>query len=257
VAAVRTGVEVRFVSAVGGDPEGAAIRARLSAEAIDLGDVRDWDGVTDQSFILVGPGGENCIVSTHGAAASIEPAHAAAALASLAANDILLMQGNLGLATTEHCLREARHRGARTMLNPAPIQYAYEALWPLADIVVLNEVELETLAASADPATGGRRLLARGAGLVVATLGAAGAAIVAPASDVAIPAPATQAVDTTGAGDVFCGVLAAGLAKGLGSEPACRLAVRAASLSVTRPGTQASFPTRPEVQELLAQLHRR
>ena len=253
VAAARGGVPVAFCAAVGADENGDAMRARLSEEGVSTDHVSASAAPTDVSIIYVGPDGENSIVSTHAAAASMDMRKARRALDATAAGDVLLMQGNLSRDVTRACLEEGRRREAITVLNPAPIQYGYDAIWPFVDCAVLNEVESEHLTGSADPAPAAGRLVAQGAGRVIITLGPRGAAVAQDESVHAIPAEAVEAVDTTGAGDVFCGVLAAGMARGLAALPAAKGAVRAATLSVTRAGTQSAFPGRDEIERILAE----
>ncbi len=160
------------------------------------------------------------------------------------------MQGNLSRTTTEACLIEARRRGARTLLNPAPIAFDYAGLWPLVDVAIVNEVESRVLGAIEAHDQAARRLLELGAGAAIVTLGAAGALVVTRDAARPVPAPTVAVVDTAGAGDVFCGVFAAALAGGRGLPDAVPLAVAAASLAVTRRGTSSAFPSAAELAAL-------
>ena len=252
VAAVRSGVPVSLSAAVGADEIGTAVRARLCEEGVGLDHVATLAVPTDESIIYVTPDGENSIVSTHAAAASMDLTLVRPALAAASAGDIVLMQGNLSHDLTRACLEAARCRQAVTVLNPAPIQYGFDAIWPFVDCAILNEVESDDLTGSADPVTAAQRLLARGVRHVIVTLGARGALVAREdGATQAIPADAVEAVDTTGAGDVFCGVYVAAMARGLEIEPAARAAARAATLSVTRHGTQSVFPNRAEIDRIL------
>ena len=254
VVAARSGAPVSFCAAVGADGTGEAMRARLVEEGVGTERVVTPPVPTDESIIYVTPEGENSIVSTHAAAASMDMALARPALKAADAGDILLMQGNLAHDLTRACLEEGRMRRVVTVLNPAPIQYGYEAIWPFVDCAILNEVESEDLAGSADPAIAARRLLERGVSRVIVTLGARGALVAEDGSTRELAAEPVEAVDTTGAGDVFCGVFAAGLARRLAALPAALGAVRAATLSVTRHGTQNAFPSRAEIERILAEV---
>lgn len=249
VTAARYGAATRFVSAVGTDADGDRALHILAAEGIGPDWIRRIEGPTDRSYITVAPDGENAIVSTHGAAAALSAADVDAALASLGPDDAVLLQGNLSLDVTRHCLRSARTAGARTMVNPAPIHFSYDGLWPLVDMCILNAIEVADLSGNADPVAGGRALRSSGAGIVVVTVGADGAAVIGETVDT-IPSPRVTAVDTTGAGDVFCGVLAAAVAGGSAIVPAVRRAAAAASLCVTRPGAHAAIPTADELARL-------
>ena len=253
VAAARTGVPVAFCAAVGADEDGEEMRARLTEEGVGTDHVATPPLPTDVSIIYVTPEGENSIVSTHAAAASMDMARVEPALEAAAAGDVLLMQGNLSHDLTRRCLEAGRERRAVTVLNPAPIHYEYDAIWPFVDCAIVNEVESEHLTGSADPVTAAERLAGRGVGHVVVTLGSRGALVSEGGSVRELPAERVEAVDTTGAGDVFCGVFAAGRARGLDALPAARGAVRAATLSVTRPGTQSAFPARAEIERVLVE----
>jgi ribokinase len=160
------------------------------------------------------------------------------------------MQGNLTRAVTAACLDRAREAGARTMLNPAPIAFDYEGLWPAVCIAVVNEVESALLTGIGDPTTAAQALRRSGVDTVVTTLGAEGVSMVDGDGEHRVPAPQIEAVDTTGAGDVFCGVLAAALETPLEWAPALRWAVAAASVSVTRRGTASAFPSSEELLRL-------
>ena len=253
VAAARSGARVAFCAAVGADENGEAMRARLAEEGVCTDRVAACPVPTDLSIIYVTPEGENSIVSTHAAAAAVDLSLARPALEDAAAGDILLMQGNLAPDVTCGCLEEGRRRRATTVLNPAPIQYGYDAIWPFVDCAILNEVESEHLTGSGDPPVAAGRLIERGVRHVIVTLGASGALLASAASVHEIAAERVAAVDTTGAGDVFCGVFAACMAQGLAVEPATRASVRAATLSVTRPGTQSAFPSRSEIERIVAE----
>ena len=250
VAAARSGADVSFGSAVGRDAHGAEIRSRLEREGVGADHVAEVDVPTDMSIVHVVPHGQNSIVSTHAAAASMEMAMICPLLRDAHTGDILLMQGNLSRDLTRACLREGRRRGMTTVLNPAPIHYDLEDVWPFVDCAVPNEVEAEQLTACSEPAAGARRLVALGARLAIVTLGAAGALLAEDGRIAAFEADTVDAVDTTGAGDVFCGVFAAGLGRGLDAAQSIRVAIGAATLSVTRPGTQRAFPSRSEIDPL-------
>ena len=246
VTAARCGVPVGFVSAVGTDAAGDRALAVLAGEDIDTRMVLRKNGPTDRSFIAVSQDGENAIISTHTAAAAISIADVEPALASLRPDDTVLLQGNLSFEVTRHCLRFVRSMGGRTLVNPAPIQFSYDGLLPLIDIAILNTVEVAALSGQADPRAGGRHLRADGIGTVIVTLGADGAAIVD--SHVReVPSPRVVAVDTTGAGDVFCGVLAAMIVQGSPIVSSVGKAAAAASLCVTRPGAFAAIPSVAEL----------
>lgn len=253
VAAARSGVEVNLCAVVGDDDHGRMIKAQLEAEGVNVRHVRTVAGPTDESIIYVTPDGENSIVSTYAAARSMRQNDVTDSLLDATTSDVVLMQGNLPRDLTLLALQQARRTGAATVLNPAPVNYEFDDIWPFVDHAILNEVEVESLTGHVDAEKGARSLMDRGVGRVVVTLGAAGAVTVSRDVVDEISAESVQAVDATGAGDVFCGIYAAGLALSKPLLTTATAAVGAATLSVTRPGTQSAFPTRAELDGIMAQ----
>jgi ribokinase len=251
IIAHRAGAEVRFCAGLGDDPAAGIIRACLEAEGLSIDWLVSVPCATDESIVYVARSGENCIVSRDEAAKHLAPAHAEAVLVGVAPGDVLLLQGNLSREVTGMCLARAHAADATTILNPAPITFEYKGLWPMVDIVVLNQIEAQTLTGEVkfDEATAVLR--SRGAGKVVLTLGPEGALVYeAPGPPQHLPAPAVIAVDATGAGDVLAGAVAAAIDRGLPLVPAVRWAVAAASRKVTRRGTISGFPTSEELAAL-------
>jgi ribokinase len=238
VAAARIGADVRLLAALGDDADGDAIDAYLANEPLAAELVR-LPGRSDESLILVAEGGENVIVSTAACAQALPAAAIERSLAALTAADLLLVQGNLADSTTRDLLHEAGRRGLRRMANASPLADAWSDLLPEVDLLVVNAVEAGQLDTS--------RVAA-----VVITAGAAGATLVKSGRTVRIEAPRVEASDTTGAGDVLCGVLAAMHDRGMPLQDALAVAVRAASLKVARRGTSAGLPTAGELRELVA-----
>lgn len=247
IVARRAGAQVVYCAPLGQDAQAGVILERLEAEGFEVEYLQRLAVPTDESLIFIAPSGENAIVSTAAAAHALDEAGVAPLLAVLRPADLLLMQGNLTRAITAFCLDRARETGARTMLNPAPIAFDYEGLWPAVGIAVVNEVESGLLTGTGDPATAAQALRRLGVGTVVTTLGAEGVFLLDGDGERRVPAPKVEAVDTTGAGDVFCGVLAAAIEMRLAWDTALRWAVAAASFSVTRRGTVSAFPSREEL----------
>jgi ribokinase len=251
IVARRAGAEVRFCAGVGRDAGAAMIRAGLEADGLSTAWLVATPCATDESIVYVAASGENCIVSTDAAAKHLTLRNVADVLVGLSPGDVLLMQGNLSRELTSLCLTRARAADATTILNPAPIDFDYTGLLPLADIMILNQIEARTLTGQVEIDSASAVLCARGVGKVVLTLGSQGALVregQGPAHRV--PAPAVTAVDTTGAGDVLAGVVAAGIDRGIALMSAVRWAVAAASHKVTRPGTSSGFPTGVELAAL-------
>ncbi|MDQ3176910.1 MAG: ribokinase [Actinomycetota bacterium] len=242
VAAARAGATVRFVGAVGNDDAGRLLFDVLSSEGIDASEVRTSTMPTGRAVIVVADEGENTIVVVPGA-------NADAVVTSLPPCDVVLAQLELRLAVIAGALRTARERGILTMLNPAPVVALGDALreaLAMCDVVVPNEHELVLLG-------GAPALLATGVGTVIVTKGARGVDVVRGDGVEHVDAHEVTPVDTTGAGDTFCGYLAAGLAAGVDDGDAVRRAVVAAALSTTRAGAVPSIPTASEVDAAAAQ----
>ena len=250
VVSLRSDSSVRLIAAVGNDTEGALIKEKVSECGFEASDLVLQEGSSDRSIIYVAGSGENCIVSTAERAQSLTVDDAKPLLERLTAADTLLLQGNLTLDVTETLLRLARAHRARTIVNPAPINFDYRKLWALIDVAIVNEIEGEILTGAGEAEAVAEGLQGFGAQLALVTLGRDGALLRDANQSRRIEAPSVQAVDSTGAGDMFSGVIAAALDQGLAPEPACRWAVAAASLSVTRRGTLRAFPSDCELNDL-------
>ena len=246
----RSGSKVHLIAAIGNDAEGALIESKAPNLGLARSDFVLRDGISDRSIIFVADNGENCIVSTTEKALSLTIDDVEPFLEGLTSADTLLLQGNLTLEMTKSALRRARSRGARTLVNPAPITFDYQELWRLIDVAVVNDVEGEVLTSARGADAAAERLLSFGVQHVLVTRGRDGVLFRNASQRHRIEAPSVPAVDSAGAGDVVCGVLAAALDQGMAPLPACRWAVAAASLSVTRRGTLKAFPSERELSDL-------
>jgi ribokinase len=237
IAAHRAGAQVRFVAAVGADRDAVMIRRSLTQEGLNGDDLLAVSAPTDRSIVMLAEAGENMIVTSVDAAHSIGPSAAARACAGLGSGDFLLVQGNLRPDTTEAAVEQARRRGMQIVANPAPLSFDWTDLLPSLDLVIVNAVE----AGQIDIAV---------AAQAVVTRGKEGAELLAGDNNVRIGAAPVVAVDTTGAGDVLAGVLAAGLSRGMEIETALRWGVAAACMKVQRHGTVSAFPSPSELANL-------
>lgn len=229
VAAAVAGARVRMIGAVGDDAEGRAYRARLSAFGVDVSAVRTVAGPTGRAFIAVADDGENTIIVSPGANGAVGQEDLVA-LDALAPGDLLLLQLEVDVEVVGAAAARAAEAGARVVLNTAPYAALPAAVLALADPVVANGTEAELLtAAGGVPAE------------LLVTRGEAGAVW----GPLTVPADRVErVVDTTGAGDTFCGALAAALAAGLDRVPAMRAAALAAARSVEHHGAQPEPPQR-------------
>lgn len=238
VAAARAGAHTAFVGAVGADDAGRQLLDVMAADGIDAIRVADAGATpTGRALIGVSSSGENSIIVVPGANATVE-------VTSLPTATVVLAQLEVPVAAIVRAFTLARAVGATTVLNPAPAQPLERELLELCDVVVPNEHEAALLG-------GVEHLLASGARTVVVTLGALGAVLHTVDGITEIAPFPVDAIDTTAAGDTFCGSLSARLALGEPIEIALRYASAAAALSTTRRGAVPSVPRADEVAALL------
>ncbi|GAA1857922.1 ribokinase [Microbacterium koreense] len=245
IAAARAGADVTFIGAVGRDEFGARLRQRLVDDGVDVAALRSVEEATGIAAITVTDDGENSIVVVPGANgyAGFTEADAAA----VAASAYLVVQLERPEALLRAAMRFARDRGVTTVLTPAPAREGIDDLVALADVLVPNEHEAAQLSGESDTDEAAR-VLSRTGGTVVVTRGARGA-IVARAGEIVhrVAAHSATAVDTTGAGDTFTGVLVAWLAGGATWPDALDAAAAGAALAVGRAGASDAAPTKAEV----------
>jgi ribokinase len=262
VAARRLGGEVRMIGAVGADGSGAAIRVGLHALGIDAdGLMTVPDAATGTALILVDAEGQNQIGVAPGANHRLTVDMVRPREASIAWAEVLLCRLETPLPVVRWALEAARRHGVTTILNPAPVQALPDEVLALADYLTPNEIEAGMLWDRGGRSRVGPprrpRLLARGAGHVIITLGAQGALACDPTSTLHFPAFPVTVVDTTAAGDAFNGALAVGLAAGGSLDQAVPLAAAAAALTCTKRGAQDSLPDRADVERFLQSLRGR
>lgn len=259
VMAAKLGAQVTMVAKVGRDVFGEGTVKNFRDLGIDTGRVLfDDTRFSGVAPIFVDDNARNFIVIVPGANSGLSPADAQSAREVILAADILICQLEIPVETTLEAFRIAKEGGVRTILNPAPAAAIPDELLRLADICAPNETETELLTGMpagtpAEAQAAARRLLARGTKTVILTLGERGAMVVDEGNVETLPAVPVSAVDPTGAGDAFVGSLAVFLGEGLAFPDAVRRANAVAALSVTRIGTQVSFPARNEADEFLRQ----
>ena len=259
VAAARFGASVAMVAAVGNDANGQAILANLAAQGIAVDDVAIVDATSGVAPIWVDGAGMNRIIVIPGANGLVS-ATAADEAVSRRRPAVVVGQFEIPQAVTASAFAAARRVGAITVLNPAPGEPIDPALLAATDWLVPNETEFVQIGGRPMAGSGdvgelaaieelGARL---GVGLAV-TIGERGV-ILRPrdGTSARIPAPDVRPVDTTGAGDAFVGAFVVGLGLGWAPDTAARLGCATASDSVTRPGTQGSYPDRSAAEQLLA-----
>ena len=253
VMAARLGARVSLVAKVGGDVFGEQMLANLMNQGIDTTHVRiDRENSTGVASIVVDDEAQNCIIVVPGANGRLLPEDIRASAPAIQTADVLLCQLEVPMETILEAFRLAKAAKVLTILNPAPAMTLPDELLALADLCVPNETELElltgqTLQTLDEITVAGQALRKRGPQTVIVTLGERGALLIQEQTAELVPAVPVTAVDPTGAGDAFIGSLAVFLTEGLTMGEAVPLANKAAALSVTRTGTQSTFPTRAEI----------
>lgn len=243
VAAARAGGQVAFVGAVGSDQQGDDVLSNFAAHGIDTrATTRSAVEATGVAIVLVDAHGSNEIIVAPGANADLPAAAVDAALNDIAANDIVVVQCEIAISRVEQIIRGAARRGAIVVLNLAPYVELDRAVFPDADLLIVNESEARAVTRSARPAEELAADVASATGCAcVVTLGERGSVYASPdGSTASAPAVAVEAVvDTTGAGDVYVGTLAAAIARREHIALAMAAASAAAALSVSTPGAQS------------------
>lgn len=247
LAARRAGAAVAMAGVVGDDAFAGVALGGLRAAGVDLALVERVARPTGLAMIIVGDGGENMISVASGANKSAAAAQVSDAM--LHSDTTLVCQMEVPAVENWRLIRRAALAGARTVLNLAPAAPLDSDVLRHIDILVANAEEAATL--GDEPAPVAHRVRQA---LVVTRGGAGSTAFLAGGGQIAIPALPVAAVDTTGAGDTFVGVLAAGLDQGLALEAALRRASAAAGLACLAHGAQSAMPDRAAIEEAVRRL---
>ena len=253
-AAGKLGGRVAMLGKVGRDQMGRALKENLAAAGVDVSHVEETsDAPTGMAVIYVDKRGSNSIVVIPGANACCDRAYVEANEALIAAHDIIVLQLEIPYDAVFAAVRLAKKHGRMVVLNPAPAPDSLpDEVISALDYFTPNETELARIAGMAagsarEAEAAGKRLVEKGVGTVLATLGEAGALLVTREEARLVPALRVDAVDTTAAGDTFNGAFVTALAEGTPEAEAIAFANKAAAISVTRKGAQTSIPTREEL----------
>jgi len=253
VAAARLRGNVTFVAKTGNDVFGSEAKQLFDNEHIDtrflISDDNNPSGV---ALINVDENGENSIVVASGSNGTLSAYDINENVFKTEPDDIFLMQLEIPVGTVEYVAQKAASNGNKVILNPAPARQLSNDLLSCLYMIIPNETEAEILTGikvtdSETAEKAARKLYAKGVKNVVITMGGSGAFLFTPGNSKMIYVVPVKAVDTTAAGDVFCGALAVALSEGKKTEEAVVFANKAAGISVTRMGAQASAPYRDEI----------
>ncbi|MDQ6739452.1 MAG: ribokinase [Actinomycetota bacterium] len=267
VAASLLGGSVTLIGAVGDDANGAMLLASTAAAGVDVSRVRRPAEPTGVAVISVDSHGENSIIISAGANATLAPEQMDAD--SFAGAAVVCLCLEVSLDTVQAAAQAGHDGGAKVLLNLSPYAAIPSELAALTDVLLVNAHEASefldgfTLPSAQDPESEWEpavaRFAARGLSRVLLTLGSQGSVVLdstSPARVARIAPTRVDAVDTTGAGDAFTGAVAARLAAGDSLLAAARYASVAAAMAATKKGTQAAYPTAAEVADRIASVGR-
>ena len=259
IAASRTGASVTMVGRLGNDLFGDQFLEKLSEEGINTDFVvQDTKNGTGVGMPLIDSSGQNSIVIIPQANMATTVKNIDKAESVIADSDVLVLQCEVPMEANKRAAEIANKNDTLVILNPAPACEIPDAILSLTDLLTPNESETEILTgmpthSNEQAIEAAHNLLSKGIETVILTLGSRGSFFLTEKMDKLIPAYSVNVIDTTAAGDAYCGALAASLAKGTHIEEAVKIANAAGALAVTKLGAEPSLPTKKAIDQLLAQ----
>ncbi len=258
IGAARLGGDVTMVGRLGMDSFGDKLMDALVEEGVEIRFiVRDAEVGTGVGSPVIDADGDNSIIIVPRANMRLSAADVDRAASAISDSDVLLLQLEVPIAASQRAAEIAKSSGTKVILNPAPARDLPDSFLAQVDILTPNQVEAELLCGvevsdSEGAERAARILLDRGVSAVILTLGEGGALLLKDGLTTSIPAYRVNVVDTTAAGDAFCGALATTVARGEALEDAVVFANAAGALAVTVLGAAPSMPTVKQITEFLA-----
>ncbi len=257
VAAARAGGNVTFITCLGEDLYAPILVKNLKNDGIDVSRIRKFKGEnTGSALVMFDSTGENYLTVSPGSNYSLAPEIVRGCEKIIADSSMILLQMEIPLESNREVLRIAAKHEVPVLFNYAPIRNAPIKVDAKMAGLVVNEVETATLLGikKVDQENAGKAaesLRGKGPAFVVITLGSKGSVLASSKGIIETPAFKVQAVDTTAAGDTFCGALATGIVEGMELDDAVRFASAASAISVTRMGAQPSIPLRRGIEKFI------
>ena len=258
IASSRSGASVHMIGRLGNDLFGNQFLEKFSNEGIstDFVVIDDVNG-TGVGMPLIDATGDNSIVLIPQANMALSVDDVNNAFEPIASSDVLILQLEVPIDASQRAAEIAKENNTMVLLNPAPAREIPDSFLRLVDVLIPNEIETEILSGmkttTNDQAIeAARALTSKGISTVILTLGHRGALLLTDEIEKRVPGFAIEAVDTTAAGDAFCGALATSLAQGSTIEDAVWIANAAGALAVTKLGAEPSLPKKADLDQFLA-----
>ena len=255
VAAARMGADVVLITCLGNDASGELLSSQLASDGVDTSCIKLSATPTGIALIFVDDNAENCIAVAPGSNNDLMPADIDAARSAMEGAAYLLVQLEIPMPTVVRSVELADSLGLKTIMNPAPMNPVPEELFSHVWLITPNQTEAEQLTGvhvetEEDASRAAEALFAKGVKNVIVTMGSKGSLVCTPEGREFVPSRKVNAIDTTGAGDVYNGALVAALSQGKSLLEAARIATLASSIAVTRLGAQTSAPYANEIDNL-------
>ena len=257
IAASRAGASVTMVGRLGNDLFGDQFLEKFSEEGIKTDFViQDTENGTGVGMPLIDASGDNSIVIIPQANMALTVENIDKAESVIADSDVLILQCEVPMEANKRAAEIANKNDTLVILNPAPARKIPDTLLSLVDIITPNESEAEILTdmpteTNSQAMEAAHHLLSKGVETVILTLGSRGSLLLTEKMEKRIPAYLVDVIDTTAAGDAFCGALAAILSNGSIIEEAIKIANAAGALAVTKLGAEPSLPTKKDIDQLI------
>ena len=249
VAARRLGADVSFICKVGRDIFGDNAISGYQKEGIDCSRILRSDKASGTALILVDGNAENCIAVAPGANADLTPEDVDSVADVIRSADYLILQLEIPVESVLRAAKIAHEAGVYVILNPAPACHLPEELFGYISLITPNQTESALLSGVEDNLDAAvERLMQLGVKDVVVTLGSKGSLVISEGAKTLVPSLKVKAVDTTAAGDTFCGALCVALSEGCSLVDAARFATKASALTVQKMGAQDSIPFRSDIK---------